>query len=247
MIKFIALGFVQGLTEFFPISSSGHLVILERLLGVTDNELAITVLLHIGTILALLVFFIKDIFRVLRDARFLLMAAIATVITVIIALSAKDFFVAMFSSPRAVGVSLLITGCFLTLTKPFLKGETKEVGFLNAVIFGLAQAVAIIPGISRSGATISALLFRGVDRDTAFMFSFVASIPAVMGAVVLETKDIHAALRMHPADAYAGVIASFISGICALAALKALIRKAKFYYFGYYCIVVGLLTFLFLK
>jgi len=247
MLKFIALGLVQGLSEFFPVSSSGHLVILERLFGMTENELAITVLLHIGTILALIIFFMKDIFMVMRNKRLLLMAAIVTIITGVIALAAKDFFEAMFSSPRAVGVSLLITGCFLLLTKPFLKGERKEVGFLDAAILGLVQSVAIIPGISRSGATISAMLFRGLEKDTAFMFSFVASIPAVAGAVFLEAKGINAVFTKEPAGTFLGIGASFIAGLFALTALKALIRKAKFYYFGYYCITAGLLTLLFLR
>lgn len=247
MIKFIALGLVQGFTEFFPVSSSGHLVILERFLGFTAQEVGITVLLHLGTIAAVVVFFMKDILKLLRNMRLLFLTAVVTAITGVIAISAKDFFVAMFSSLRAVGISLLVTGCFLILTRFFINCGRKEIGLRDAVILGLAQSVAIIPGISRSGATISAMLFRGLDRDAAFMFSFVASMPAVVGATVLEAEEIKAVFMQYKAEAFVGIGVSFIAGVFALTALKALIRKAKFHYFGYYCIVMGFLTLLFIK
>lgn len=247
MLTYIILGVIQGLTEFFPVSSSAHLVIAEKLFGITENELAITVVLHLGTVLALLIFFFKDILRALKDKKILLYILTVTIITGAIGLSAKDFFEGLFSRPKFAAGALIITALILFGTKKFSGGKRDVLGFKDAGVLGLTQAIAIIPGVSRSGITISTLLFRGIGRELAFKFSFLASIPAILGAALLEAKDINIALNGNYHNLAAGFIFSFLSGLFALAVLRAVLHRAKFHYFGYYCLVAAVLTLVFIK
>jgi len=244
MVKYIFLGVVQGLTEFFPVSSSGHLVILDNIFGLGANALVLTVVLHLGTSLALIVFFFKDILQMLRSIKFITLIAITTVITGIIGLTFKDFFESLFNSPKLVACAMLVTAVILFLTRKFMMAKKDRVSVKDAAILGFTQAIAIIPGISRSGITISTLLFRKVDRDSAFRFSFLVSIPVVLGAALLEAKDIKFSMQ---SGCIAGFIASFLAGLLALYILKSILHRAKFYYFGYYCVLVALLTLLFIK
>ncbi len=248
MIKYIILGIIQGVTEFFPVSSSGHLVIMQKLLGLSGNEVALSVVLHLGTCAALLVFFARDILGLLRSIKLLALVITVTIITGIIGLSGKDFFEQLFVSTRAVAISLIITGIILILTKKFSGYARKDLNLKDAAVLGIVQGIAIIPGISRSGITISTLLFRKIDRQTSFKFSFLASIPAVCGAALLEAGHITKALKVVPAGSFlAGFMASFATGILALWLLKIILNKAKLYYFGYYCIIVAILTLIYIK
>jgi undecaprenyl-diphosphatase len=246
MIKYIILGIVQGITEFLPVSSSAHLVIFQKLLGVHGQELAVSVIFHVGTILALMVFFFKDIRAALRNPRLLWCILIVTAITGAIGITGKDFFEHLFSSVKLVGAALLCTGAILLVAGRFQKGVRAVLKTSDAVILGLVQGIAIIPGISRSGTTISTLLFRGIDKEAGFRFSFLACIPAVLGAALLEAKDINVSLKAEALNLTVGFLFSFISGIVALAVLKRALQKAKIHYFGYYCFVAGALTLLFL-
>ncbi len=247
MLKYIILGITQGLTEFLPVSSSGHLVIMQRILGLTGEELVLSVVLHLGTVLALLVFFHKDIFKLLRNFRWVLFILLVTVITGVIGISGKDFFKSLFSAPSYIGLGLLVTGAILILTKKIRGYKREDLNIKDALILGLTQGIAIIPGISRSGITISTLLFRGIKADTVFRFSFLASIPAILGAALLEAKDIALVYQGHAGNLIAGFIFSFLTGIIALSLLRKMILDAKFYYFGYYCITAALLMFLFIR
>lgn len=247
MIKFIFLGLVQGVTEFFPVSSSAHLLILQRITGVCADALALSVILHLGTALALVVFFFKDILGLLRDMRALFLIAVVTVVTGVIGIAGKDFFESLFSSPKAAAAALLVTGLILLATKKIRDTSRDMLDIKDALILGFMQAVAIIPGISRSGITISTLLFRKIDRQTVFKFSFLAAIPVILGAALLEFKKIGLALAGQRAQLSAGFIVSFISGLAALWALRSIISRAKLYYFGYYCIVVSIVTLIFIK
>jgi undecaprenyl-diphosphatase len=247
MLKYIFLGIVQGLTEFFPVSSSGHLVILQRLLGVTGQELAVSVILHFGTLLALVVFFFKDILALLRDIRSLILIAVVTIITGVIGLTGKDFFEGLFNSPKSVAFCLIITGVVLIRARRFINSRRNVLDIVDALVLGLAQGIAIIPGISRSGITISTLLFRKIDKETAFKFSFLAAIPAIFGAGLLEAKKVGAALQDNSTPLLAGFIASFITGIFALWILRMVLRKAKLHYFGIYCIIIALITLVFIR
>ncbi|MBU2035108.1 MAG: undecaprenyl-diphosphate phosphatase [Candidatus Omnitrophica bacterium] len=246
MIKYIILGITQGLTEFLPVSSSGHLVIMQRILGLPGEELVLSVVLHLGTVLAILVFLYKDIIKLFRNFKLVLLILLVTVITGAIGISGKDFFKSLFSGPEYSVLGLLATGIILILTKKIRGHGREDLNFKDALILGFTQAIAIIPGISRSGITISTLLFRGLSPDVVFRFSFLASIPVILGAALLEVKDISLSFQGHVSNLIAGFIFSFLAGIIALLLLRRIILNAKFHYFGYYCIIVALLILLFI-
>ncbi|MFA5286779.1 MAG: undecaprenyl-diphosphate phosphatase [Candidatus Omnitrophota bacterium] len=247
MFKYILLGVVQGITEFLPVSSSGHLVILQRVFGLSGEEIAISIVLHLGTLIAVVIFFFKEILKVMRDKRSIFLIVLVTFITGIIGILGKDFFESLFSSPRAVILPFLITGVVLLLTRNFNHSKDVKVGLKDALILGFTQAIAILPGISRSGITISTLLFRKIEKEVCFKFSFLVSIPLILGATLLEMRKVGSALLENPINLAGGFIASVISGLLALFVLKLIIKRAKFYYFGYYCILVALLTLIFIK
>lgn len=247
MYKYILLGVIQGLTEFFPVSSSGHLVIFQNILSVTKNQVALDVVLHLGTVCALLVFFFKDIIKLLRDIKMIALIIIVTIITGAIGVAGKDFFEQLFVSPKAVGVSLFITGVILLLTKKFSQQNRDKVSLKDSAILGVTQGIAIIPGISRSGMTISTLLFRGLKSEICFKFSFLVAIPVILGAAVMEGRHISSAMKGDGTNFAAGFIFSFIFGLIALAIVRRVLNKAKLYYFGYYCIIVAILTLIFVK
>ncbi len=247
MLKYVILGIIQGLTEFFPVSSSGHLVIMQKLLGISGQEIALAVVLHLGTVCALILFFFKDILEVFKNIKLLFLILIVTIITGIIGVLGKDFFESLFSSPKLVALALIVTGAILLLTQKIREPKRDTVDFKDALFLGIMQAIAIIPGISRSGITISTLLFRKIDKETSFKFSFLASIPAVLGAVLLETKKMDIALRTNTISFTAGFIASLLTGLFSLWILKLILRKAKFHYFGYYCIIIAIITLLFIR
>lgn len=247
MFKYILLGAVQGLTEFLPVSSSGHLLIAQNLLGLSGEEIALAIVLHLGTLIAVVVFFFKEILEVLRDKAYLALVILVTFITGVIGLIGKDFFEGLFSSTKAVVVSFLITGVILLLTRNFMSAKNEKIGTKDALILGFTQAIAILPGISRSGITISTLLFRKIEKEACFKFSFLISIPLILGATLLEIRKIGSALEGNLVNLTAGFVASVICGLIALFILKAVIKRAKFYYFGYYCILVALLTLIFIK
>ena len=249
MLKYFFLGIVQGLTEFLPVSSSGHLVLLQRILDIKQQQLLNIIILHLATVLSLLVFFFRDIIESIKDWKLALNILVVTSVTGVIAVAGKDYLESLFSSVKMVALGLLITGVALSFTRFFPQGKRK-IGALkikDALVFGFVQAIAVIPGISRSGATISTLLFRGADKDAAFKFSFLASIPAVAGAFILEAKRSNFSFSSLSPALYLGFICAFISGIFALYVLRMILKKAKFHYFGYYCICISLLSWIFLK
>ncbi|RJP29621.1 MAG: undecaprenyl-diphosphate phosphatase [Candidatus Omnitrophota bacterium] len=248
MLKFIILGVIQGVTEFLPVSSSGHLVILQHIFGVSEKELAIALILHLGTLLSLVVFFYKEIIGALRDRQKILLIIIVTAATGIIALSAKDFFESLFNDIKPVGISLFVTGIMLVLTKFINTGIKRDsISKKDSLLMGIVQGIAIIPGISRSGSTISALLFRGIDRKAAFSFSFLASIPAILGAFILEFKEVEFGIKGDALSMCAGLFFSFICGIASLWLLKRVLIKDKLHYFGYYCIILSIVVLMYIK
>jgi undecaprenyl-diphosphatase len=220
---------------------------MQRLLGITQEEIALGVVLHLGTALALMVFFYRDILRLFVDKKLFFLVATATMITGIIGITGKDFFEGLFSEFKLVSLAWIITGIILILTKGCLNAKRNTLNLKDAFIFGISQALAIIPGISRSGITISTLLFRGIEKENAFRFSFLASIPVVCGAALLELKKIDFALRGSPVNFGLGFIFSFFAGLFSLRVLKSVLLRAKFHYFGYYCIIVAILTLVFLR
>ena len=251
----ILLGFVQGLTEFFPVSSSGHLAITQHWLkGFEQPGLFFDVLLHVGTMLAVMVFFWRDVvkltlapFRDDKEYRHLLkLIIIGSVPTAIIGLLFKDFFEGLFGQVIVVGAMLIVTGTILFICEKFNRGDRRmnEVRPIDAVITGIAQGMAIVPGISRSGSTIAAMLLRGVEGETAARFSFLLALPAVLGAALLTAKDLDSIPTGGWTPYLIGTAVSFVTGLVAIRFLMAVIRRRRLLWFSCYCWAVGILVIL---
>ncbi len=263
--KSIILGIVQGLTEFLPISSSGHLVIVQKLLGVNDhNALFFATMLHIGTLLSIFFVYGKDIIFLLReffkmlyevatgkgirlenDYRKLgLFVILATIPTAIIGLAFNDLFEALFQGQLFIGFALLVTGFLLWFAEKWAsEGKNiKRMRPIDAIIIGVFQAFAITPGISRSGSTIVGSLIRGLNKELTVKFSFLISIPAILGAAVLEIKDA-AVNGMGGTSLFMillGMLSAALSGFIAIKAMISFIKRKKLHYFSYYTWIVGL-------
>lgn len=244
----VILGLIQGLTEFLPVSSSGHLVLAQELLGVNLPGVSFEVLTHLGTLLAVLLFFrerIIDLIRslfvksMLEERRIIVLLIIGTIPAVIVGLLLKDSIEEAFTSPVLASSMLIATGAILLATR-FVPKKQGEVSTAKSIIIGIGQALAILPGISRSGTTIATGMFLGVDPGKAAEFSFLLAIPAIGGATVLELNEL-----AHTSGAllgrYAvGALAAFISGLLAVYLVMAAVRRGRFEYFGYYCLAAGL-------
>lgn len=246
----LVLGLVQGLTEFLPISSSGHLVFADYLLGVHNETIFFEVAVHLGTLLAVLVYFRKDLSMVVVDffkggdgRRIGWMLILAMVPTAIIGLGFKDTFEAVFQQPRHAAIGLFVTSALLFFAEKVKQGNRPLTGvtWLNALLIGTLQGMAIMPGVSRSGSTIAAGLFSGLTRDAAARFSFLLSIPAILGAAVVTAKDFAGVDPGLVVPSIAGVIASAISGYIAIGVLMAVLRRGTLYGFVIYTLIVGIL------
>jgi undecaprenyl-diphosphatase len=243
------LGIIQGLTEFLPVSSSGHLVLAQKFLGVKQSGVTFEVLVHLGSLMAVLIYFrvkiwllIKSLFvsEHLAYRKVVLFLIIGTIPAVIVGFSLKDFFERSFSSPVLASSMLLVTGAILLSTRFVRKGNHK-VNLVAAIIMGIGQAISILPGISRSGTTIASGMLWGVDPSEAAEFSFLLSIPAIAGAVVLNAEEL-LALESHLAGQYlVGTCCAFLFALLAVYTVLAVVRKGKFEYFAYYCFAAGLL------
>ena len=250
IIEAIILGIVQGITEWFPISSSGHLVILQNLLGITE-PIIFDVMLHFGSLIVLLIVFWKDLIEILKGLlkldkyyiNYVLMLGIASIPIAVIGLFFNDFIKGIFNSTKVVGVSLLITALVLFLSR-YPEKKTKKLTFLNTIFMGIAQALAILPGVSRSGSTISLGLIQGIKREEAAKFSFLLAIPAILGANLLELRNISQISNL--GTLFISIITVIIVGYLSLNFLLKLIKKNKFSYFGWYCLVLGLIVIFFL-
>lgn len=251
IIQSIISGVVQGLTEFFPISSSGHLVMLHAIFGVKEPQLAFDVFLHLGTVLSVIVFFRKDIMHLLTaDRKTLALLVIASIPTFVIAILFKDFIESAFALPSLVALMLIVTG-FLLLAASYVEKRLtikREPSILKSIIIGIAQGVAIIPGISRSGSTIATGMFIGMEKSAAVRFSFLLSIPAILGASVFKARSIiHEIIGRDSLHFVIGGAAAAIAGFFAIAVLLKMVQNNKFYLFGIYCIVVGVVSVLYFR
>jgi undecaprenyl-diphosphatase len=247
MVAYIVLGVVQGITEFLPVSSHGHLKVFQKLLGVSSMDVALDVTLHLGTLLAVGIYFFPDIRKALRDARMWGLIGLVTVITGVIGVGGKKFFLSIYDSAWWLAAGWAVSGIVLLLTRGYMAGTREKLTRTDAAVMGVAQGLAVVPSISRSGFTIASLLFRGAERKAAFAFSFIASIPAILGAALLDAKDIGAAISASPWQLAAGFVASFFSGWCALILLKRIMQRKVFYLFGYYCLAAAAATLLFVR
>jgi len=238
IISALFLGLIQGLTEFLPVSSSGHLVLAQSFLpAFSQSGVLFDVVLHAGTLTAVVVYFRKKILGLTR--REIILLVIGSVPAAIVGFLASDLIESLFTSTKVVGVALLVTAAMNILTDRF-RQKIKKVRVLDSVVIGSFQALAIIPGVSRSGSTIFAATARGVNRQKAAEFSFLLSVPAVLGANLLQFYKYPGELGGNMLGLTAGFVAAFISGYLAIyLVFKALLAK-NFKLFGIYALVVGL-------
>lgn len=247
-VKAIILGLIQGLTEFLPVSSSGHLVLFQNLFGIQEATQAFSILLHLATLIAVFIYYWEDIWSLIRNPfqKTTVLLIAGTIPTVIIALLFNDTFDAIFGKGKFIGFNFLLTGCIL-LYADTRKGGRKKIrnmSIFDALIVGMMQGVAILPAVSRSGMTISACLTRHMDKENAARFSFLLSIPAILGAVVLTVKDIVTgevvlgeAVGMGPMAA--GFVAAAVSGYLAIRFMVDILKKGKLKWFSVYVFVLG--------
>jgi len=253
----ILLGLIQGLTEFLPVSSSGHLAIAQHFLsGFSQPGVLFDVLLHFGTMLAVVLYFRRDLANLLtspfqksaealRHRRLLVLLLLGSVPTALIGLTFKDFFEGMFENIPFIALMLLITGTLLFVSEKFRRGHRREdqMDIVDALLVGTVQGCAIIPGISRSGSTIAALLLRGVDGETAARFSFLLALPAVFGATLLSLRHLSEVATGEVPIYLAGAGVAFIVGLLSIHLLLAVIRKRRLFAFAIYCWAAGAVVF----
>ncbi len=255
IIEAIILGLIQGLTEFLPVSSSGHIEIGKAILGVEVKEnLQFTVAVHAATVLSTLVVFRKEIidlfigffmFKMNDETKFVIKILLSTIPVLFVGVFLKDEVERLFDGNLlVVGVMLLVTALLLTLSKYLQRANTKPIGYRNAFIIGIAQAIAVMPGLSRSGSTISTGLILGNHRDEVAKFSFLMVIIPILGAAVLDiAKGEFVTVDIQPI--IAGFIAAFISGYVACSWMVKLVRKGNLIWFALYCAIVGLTAIIF--
>ena len=255
MLQTFILGIIQGLCEFLPVSSSGHLALLQYFFGFQDENLvAFDLLLHLATVLASIIYFRRDIVQILREWfggwlgkrysgwSYGWAILIATFFTGIIGLSLRKVVDEMSSSPFLVACGLIITAIILAFV-PVISKSRRNPSLLKIAIFvGIAQGIAVLPGISRSGMTIAASLFMGMGVSEAFRFSFMISIPAILGANLLEClKMLKSPESIFLPEGYLiACITAFVLGLAALGIMRRLVASEKWAYFGIYCLVLGL-------
>ena len=250
MIEVAILSVLQGIAEFLPISSSGHLVLGKSLLGLGDVGMRLDIFLHVGTLLSIFVFYFAVIRRIVVNLEWSYMAKVvlSAVPAGIVGVCFKDSIETAFASPKMVGAALLFTGAVLTATR-FLPKGGKGVSFLRAFLMGVAQAVAILPGVSRSGMTLAAARAAKVDAERAAEFSFLMSAPPIAGAALFEvleavcgTAEVGASVETGWGLCVLGAVLAAVVGWFALKLLVASLKGRWFWLFGPYCFVAGALT-----
>lgn len=243
------LGIIQGLTEFLPISSSGHLVIGQKMLGISVAGNVFEVVVHLGTLVSVLIVFWTDIWQLIKSfkstptQKYILALAIGTLPAAIAGILFKDIILEAFENIKVVAITLMITGIILLTTK-FIKIKLKDISISRGLLIGIAQALAIVPGISRSGITISLGMHLGIAPEKAAKYSFLLAIPTIAGAGLLTGLDlVESSEPTLPLSVLiVGFVSSLLVGWISLKWLLGLIRSGKFHWFGVYCIIVGLLS-----
>ncbi len=250
MLEAAFWGLIQGLTEFLPISSSGHLVLVPALLGQDPPDLATSAMLHMGTLLAVLIYFRREVVEVAtfteKGRRLLLLLLVGTIPAAVLGLTLNSQFEGLNERPRGIAVALFITGVVLFSTRWIRRGSrtAAEATYKDTILIGLGQAVALIPGVSRSGSTISTGLLRGFSDAEAARYSFLLGIPAIAGAGVFEGKDLLDSGSSVGAELFLGVAVAAISGYVAIAFLLRLIGRTGLSPFGLYCMVAATVAFI---
>ncbi|NLM25712.1 MAG: undecaprenyl-diphosphate phosphatase [Firmicutes bacterium] len=266
LLEAIFLGVIQGITEFLPVSSSGHLVLFSSLLGIQEANLTYEIFLHFGTLLAVFFAFKPDIMLLIQafiklikapgdfkqlyqtdsGVKMLIAIIIGTLPLVFVGLFVQDFIRDLFSSPKFTGYMLLLTGTILFISSKVNDGkkEIERISMLDGLIIGLGQACAVVPGLSRSGTTIATGLLKGLERESAARFSFLLSIPAILGAQVLAIGDLFSAEAISTPlwMMLIGTLVSAIVGYLAIKLLLKFVRQGRLIIFSYYTWAVGLLV-----
>ncbi len=264
-LQSILLGLVQGLTEFLPVSSSGHLAIFKRILGADALTVSITmdILLHVGTLLAVFVVYFKDIWMLIREffcmvwdllrgkpdfkapyRRFVLMVLVGSIPAAITGIVLKDLIPSL--PLLCIGLALMVTAVLLWLADKLPRGKKTmaTASYPSALLVGLFQGVAILPGISRSGSTIVGACVAGYEKEFAVKYSFILSIPAILGAALLDGIEVMQTglIGFTAGPALVGMAVAAVSGFLAIRWLLRLVQNSKFHYFSYYCVVAGILA-----
>ena len=270
LIQSILMGLIQGLSEFLPISSSAHLVFTSNLYKIFKNieisqhsnqEIFFDIMLHFGTLIAVLIFFKKDIANILKafikgikannfqnnDFKIGLFIITGTVISTLIAFPLNKIASNLVFKPHYVGVLLILTGIILLLSEYISKKivNKKDINIKNSILIAIAQGVAALPGFSRSGLTISTGLILGLDRTTAARYSFLLSIPIILGASILYpvfTIDLNEIIRYNWISIIIGTITSGIVGYLCIKYFMKFLAKFSLTFFGYYCLIIGILS-----
>jgi undecaprenyl-diphosphatase len=266
--KAVLLAILQGLTEFLPISSSGHLVIAEYLLGVKKSGIAFEVFVHFGTMLSVVLIFWRDIAEILRsffskifklkelgqnyknDPNFktALLILWASIPAGVVGILFEDKIENVFQNPKLTSLFLIFTGFILFSTRFAKNNPARDFNIASSFIVGVAQAFAILPGISRSGTTISAGMLLGIDGVRSARFSFLLSLPAIFGATLLKVKEISSGGHFaDPTQLAISAVVAFITGYAAIRFLLSIISKGNFKLFAYYCFLVGMIGLIFIK
>lgn len=273
LIQAIIMGIVQGLSEFLPISSSAHLVFTSNFYKVlkgleithgSNQEIFLDIMLHLGTLIAVFIFFRKDIMAILKalftgfrtrsyssqDFRIGIFIILGTIVTVLIAYPLSPFAERLVFEPELVGFILIITGVILFLSEFFSKKHPnkKHITLKNSIIIAIAQGIAALPGFSRSGLTIAAGLFSGIDRTTAAKYSFLLSIPIIMGASLfypLLEIDLKEVISYNWTAIGIGTVVSGITGYLCIKYFMKFLSKFSLSVFGYYCLIMGIITVVF--
>lgn len=263
LLEAIIIGIIQGATEFLPISSDGHLVLIPAIFGLSQPDLVLIGLVHAGTLLAIISYFARDLWAILKaviagliqrkpfaddNARLGWLMVLGSVPAAIVGLALKDWFEQQFESPVIAAAGLLVTAAFLVVGERLLRGvkTIPQLTWLDTLIIGSFQVLALLPGVSRSGTTIAAGLGRGLDRPTAARFSFLVGLPAIAGAGLLSIIDIFSAQGSLPAAHYlAAFVTAAVVGYLCIAFLLNWVKRHTLYPFAIYCVAFGVLFLLF--
>ena len=243
-LRIVVLAIIQGITEFLPISSSGHIVLFENLFGNSSNDIVLEVFLHFGTLFSILIFFKKDILDLIkgtlrRDSNsisFCIQVATATIPVIVIVLLFGDAIKSIFTV-NILLYTYLINAIILFATKD-KRSDKKQLSLVAVIIIGLAQTIALFPGVSRAGITICTGLLLGYNQKAVARFSFFMAIPALLGAVLFESDNIISAVSVGYMPMMLGFLFSMFTGLLALKILFQILENQKMWYFSYYCLFI---------
>ncbi|WP_059103556.1 undecaprenyl-diphosphatase UppP [Shouchella shacheensis] len=266
LFEAIVLGLVQGISEFLPISSTAHLILVQSLFNTSFEGLSFEILLHLASVLAVILFYRKDLIEIIRgffayftdrSAQnktmffFGLYIIIATGITGVAGILFEDYISETFKAPVFIALALAVTGLFLIIIERFIRHGNrteKEMTFLDSIVVGLGQTLALIPGLSRSGTTLIAGMFAGLSKETAVRYSFLLSIPVILGSSVLAIGDLSSGALLASTgvlELSAAFVVAFVSSWLGIVWLISLLRKSKLMYFAVYCFAVAILVLIF--